>query len=171
MTLRAAALALAASILVAGPSGAQAPAMLSAGTPVMLRTVQPLSSRDAIQGQRFPLEVTEDVLVQGALVIPKGARGTGEVSRVVEKGMFGKSGKLEVRVLFVEAGGTRIRLDGEVRDKGKSNLGPVVLAAPLIGLSAAFVSGTHAIIPAGTLVTGRVFQDLPLVRPGGNEAR
>ena len=169
MTLRAAALA--ASVLLASAAAAQAPAVLAAGTPVVLKTLQPLSSKDAVQGQRFALEVTEDVLVQGALVIPKGARGVGEVSRVVEKGMYGKSGKLEVRVLFVEIGGTRIRLDGAVRDKGKSNLGAVVVAAPLIGLVAGFVSGTHAVIPAGTAVTGHVYQDLPLVRASGNEAR
>lgn len=169
MTLRAAALG--ATFLLASAAAAQAPAVLAAGTPVALRTLQSMSSKDAIQGQRFPLEVTEDVLVQGALVIPKGARAVGEVSRVLEKGMFGKAGKLEVRILFVEVGGARIRLDGVVRDKGESGLGPVVLAAPLIGLSAGMFSGTHAMIPAGTLVTGHVYQDLPLVRAGGSESR
>jgi hypothetical protein len=169
MMLRAAAFA--ASVLLASPSVAQAPAVLAAGTPVVLRTLQPLSSKDAIQGQRFPLEVTEDVLVQGALVIPRGAHGVGEVSGVREKGMYGKSGKLEVRVLFVEVGGARIRLDGEMNHKGESGIGAVVMAAPLIGLSAGFFSGKHAVIPAGTLITGHVYRDLPLVRAEGSGAR
>ena len=169
MTLRAAALA--SAIVIASASAAQTPAVLAAGTPVTLRTLQPLSSKDAIQGQRFPLEVTADVLVGGALVIPKGAQGVGEVSRVVEKGMFGKSGKLALRVQFVEVGGVRIRLDGEVRDKGKSNLGAVIVAAPLIGLAGGFVSGTHAVVPAGTPITGYVYRDLPLVRAGASDGR
>jgi hypothetical protein len=162
------AIGLCAAIVLAGASAPQAPAVLAAGTPVVLKTLAPLSSRDAVQGQRVPLEVTEDVLVEGALVIPKGTHGVGEVSRVVEKGMYGKAGKLELRVLFVEIRGTRIRLDGEVRQKGESGLGTVVAVAPLIGVSAGFFSGKHAIIPARTLVTGHVFQNLLLVPAGAN---
>src|SRR3712207_7039641 len=53
-------------------------------------------------------------------------RSVGEVSRVVEKGMMGKPGKLEVRVMYVDVGGTRIRLDGKARDKGASGAAGVV---------------------------------------------
>ena len=97
-----------------------------------MQTTGPLSSKRAQQGQRFDLEVSEDVRVDGLLVIPKGARGIGEVSRVVAKGVMGKAGKLEVRVMFVEVGGRRIRLDGKAQDKGASGVAPVALAAPLI---------------------------------------
>jgi hypothetical protein len=136
--------------------------MLRMGTRVPMRTTQALSSKTAHQGQRFDLEVTEAVLVDGLVVIPRGARGVGEVRRVVEKGVFGKSGKLEVQVLFVEVAGSRIRLDGHSRDKGASGVAPVAIAMPLIGLSSAFISGTSAKIPAGAPVDGFVYQDLPL---------
>jgi hypothetical protein len=165
---------LASALLAAAPFGAAAqpapPAselVLRHGTRVPMQTVKPLSSKRALQGQRFDLEVREDVRVDGLLVIPKGARGVGEVSRVVTKGMMGKPGKLEVRVLFVEAGGRQIRLDGKASDKGASGAAPVVLLAPLIGLDAAFVTGKSAVIPAGSAIDGFVYQDLPLVRPGG----
>jgi hypothetical protein len=42
------------------------------------------------------------------VVTPKGTRAVGEVSRIVDKGVFGKAGKIEVRVLFLELGGRRI---------------------------------------------------------------
>lgn len=163
---------LAAALLIGAPLGADAqPAsalVLRQGTPVALKTVEPLSSKRALQGQRFDLEVLDEVRVDGMLVIPRGARGVGEVSRVVTKGMMGKAGKLEVRVLYVEVAGKRIRLDGTASDKGASGAAPVVLAAPLIGVSAAFFKGKSAVLPAGSSIEGFVFQDVPLVRPAGH---
>lgn len=166
--------ALLAALLAGAPPGAAAqpaPAaqelVLRYGTRVPMKTLQPLSSKRAHQGQRFDLEVSADVRVEGLLVIPKGARGVGEVSRAVPKGLMGRAGKLEVRVLFVEVGGHRIRLDGAAEDKGKSGATPVALATPLIGLSSAFFTGTSAVIPAGTAIDGYVFQDVPLVRQAG----
>lgn len=145
----------------------QADPVLAAGTRVPMRTVEALSSRTARQGQRFGLEVTEAVLVDDLVVIPKGAPGIGEVRRVVEKGIFGKSGKLEVQVLFVTVGGSRIRLDGRTRDKGSSGAVGVALGLPLVGISSAFISGTSARIPAGTAIEGFVYEDLPL-RPAAS---
>jgi hypothetical protein len=163
---------LAASLLAASPAGASAQPVAAAGelvlrqgTRVPMRTVQPLSSKRALQGQLFDLEVSEEVRVDGLLVIPRRAHGVGQVSRVVTKGVMGKPGKLEVRVMFVEVGGIRIRLDGKGKDKGSSGGAGVVLAAPLIGMSAAFVTGKSAVIPAGSTLDGFVFKDVPLARP------
>lgn len=159
----------------AGAAAQIAPAaaelVLRHGTRVPMQTLQPLSSKRARQGQRFDLEVSEDVRVDGLVVIPKGARGVGQVSRVVSKGMMGKAGKLELSVLFVEVGGTRIRLDGKATEKGSSGAAPVVLAAPLIGTSAAFFTGKSAVFPAGTAIDGFVYKDMPLVRPGASTDR
>jgi hypothetical protein len=168
-------LLLAAALLAAAPVSISAqpvpPApdpVLRLGTRVPMQTIQPLSSKRARQGQRFDLEVSEDVRVDGLLVIPRGARGVGEVSRVVIKGMMGKPGKIEVRVLYVEVGGQRIRLDGKAMDKGASGAAPVILATPLVGIvNAAFFTGKSAVIPAGSAIDGFVYKDLPLVRPAG----
>jgi hypothetical protein len=163
----------AAMLLAVVPAGASAQAVpttaaglvLRHGTPVPMQTVEPLSSKRALQGQRFALRVAEEVRVDGLLVIPKGAHGEGQVSRVVTKGVMGKPGKLEVQVMFVEVGGRRIRLDGKAKDKGSSGAGPVILAAPLIGVSAAMFTGKSAVIPVGSIIDGFVYQDVPLARP------
>lgn len=149
---------------VAAPPAAPAAAgpVLKAGTPVLTRTLDRLSSRDARQGDRFRIAVARDVLVDGLVVIPAGTLGYGEVRRVVEKGMMGKSGKLEIVPLFVEVAGARIALDGAAADKGESNLAPVVLAWPLVGSGLGFISGTHAVIAAGTDLPARIHADLPL---------
>jgi hypothetical protein len=176
MSRPARALAAAAMALFAGGAAAQVPVpalvqaeapplVLRHGTRVPMQTVQPLSSKRARQGQRFDLEVTEEVRVEGLLVIPKGARGVGEVSRAIPKGMMGKAGKLEVRVLFVEVGGQRIRLDGQAADRGKSGLAPVALMTPLVGIASGFITGKNATIPAGSAIDGYVYKDVPLARP------
>ncbi|HYD37325.1 MAG TPA: hypothetical protein VEA60_06905 [Allosphingosinicella sp.] len=160
---------LAAALMAVQLAPAAETLVLRHGTRVPMKTVEPLSSKRARQGQRFELEVSEEVRVDGLLVIPKGARGVGEVSRVVAKGVMGKPGKLEVRVMFVEIGGARIRLDGTARDRGQSGAGPVVLAAPLIGVSAGLFTGTSAVIPAGSAIDGYVYKDEMLVRPPAGE--
>ena len=159
----------AAALALAGPAAAQvlpeaAPLLLRQGTPVAVVTDAPLTSKRTRQGQRFGLTVSEEVRVEGMLVIPKGARAVGEIARVVPKGMVGKPGKIEVRVMFVEVAGQRIRLDGRARDKGESGAAPVLLATPLVGFSAAFFTGKNAVIPAGTRIDAFVYQDVPLVR-------
>ena len=137
--------------------------MLRAGTEVRMRTLEALNSKHARQGERFALEVVEEVVVEGGVIIPRGAMATGEVARVVGRGIMGKAGKLELRILFVEAGGARIRLDGRAVDRGKASTGPVVAGTVLIGPLASFVQGTSAQIPAGTYVSGFVYADVPLM--------
>ena len=152
----------------APPPAAAAPTagpVLKAGTPVLTRTLDRLSSRDARQGDRFRIAIVQPVLVDDLVVIPAGATGYGEVRRVEEKGMMGKSGKLQIVPLFVEVAGARIALDGIAADKGESNLAPVVLAWPLVGSGLGFISGTHAVIAAGTELPARIHADLPLRRP------
>jgi hypothetical protein len=136
--------------------------VLRAGTLVPMATVERLSSKYAHQGQRVDLEVSEDVLVDGQIVIRRGAQAVGEVARVVEKGVFGKSGKLRLRAMFIDLGGSRIRLDGEASDRGQSNAAPVVGAVILIGASGAFISGTSAVLPAGSPIVGQVYRDVEL---------
>jgi hypothetical protein len=167
---------IAALLLAGAPLGAAAQPVLAGqalvlrqGTRVPMRTLEPLSSKRVHQGQLFGLEVSDDIRVDGMLVIPRGAHGVGEISRVVTKGMMGKRGRLEVRVLFVEVGGARIRLDGMASDRGRSGAAPVALAAPLIGVSAGFFTGTSAVIPAGSAIDGWVYNDVPLARPAAGQ--
>ena len=81
-------------------------AVLAQGTPVHFKTQQELNSKHSRVGDRFELRVSEDVIVNGVTVIPAGTRGVGEVTRVDGKGMFGKSGKLDARVLYARVAST-----------------------------------------------------------------
>ena len=149
------------------PVATVAPAMpglvLREGTEVPMRTLRALSSNTNRQGDRFDLTVSEDVLVDGHVVIPRGARGIGEITRLVPKGAFGKSGKLETRLLYVAVGNARIPVSGQAADRGKSGTGATVATAVLAGVASAFVTGTSARVPEGSTMIGYVSRDLPLV--------
>lgn len=145
---------------VSAPAGQM---VLAAGTEVPMKTIRELSSRTNRQGDRFDLVVSEDVLVDGHIVIPRGARGVGEIAKLVPKGSFGKSGKLETRLLYVAIGNHRIRLDGHAADRGKSGTGATVATAVFAGVASAFVTGTSAVIPIESTMVGYVDRDLSIV--------
>ncbi len=136
--------------------------LLRAGTGISMETREPLSSRTARQGQRVALEVKDSVRVDGHVVIPRGTAAVGEVARVVHRGKFGKSGKLELRAMFIELGGRRIRLEGSTGDRGKSATAPVVAGVLLIGATASLITGKSAILPAGSPLSASVWQDVTL---------
>jgi hypothetical protein len=136
--------------------------VLKAGTPVPLETAAALHSKTHRQGDRFELLVDEDVLVGGHVAIPRGAKALGEIAKHTAKGPYGKAGRLELRLLYVTAGGRNIRLDGAQAEKGEGNEVPSVAAGLVSGAIGAFIFGKSASLPAGTAVTGYVHRDLPL---------
>lgn len=149
-----------AGMVVGAPS--RAGPFLPQGTSVRLRTLSPLSSTDNKAGDRFDLEVSEDVLLNGRVVIPRGSPGKGEITLVKKKGMWGKSGKLETRVLSVRANGMDIPLRGTVLDKGDTGTAGVVGAILVLPVAGFFVTGTSAVLPQGTGFTGLTESDLPV---------
>ena len=146
------------------PVVAAASGVLRAGTSVPLRTLTQLTTegKKLKVGQRFNLETSEPVMVAGNVVIPVGSPATGEITSVRNKGMWGKSGKIEARILYVRANGTQIRLSGAIDDKGVTGTAGVVGAVVLVPIAGFFVTGTSATIAAGSNVTGFVEEDVPV---------
>lgn len=144
--------------------GAEQRPTLRAGTSVPLKTLTELSTKGKKLrvGDRFNLEVAEPVMVNGVTVIPVGSPATGEITSVRNKGMWGKSGAIEVRMLYVTVNGRQIRLSGATDDKGVTGTAGVVGAVVLLPIAGFFLTGTSAVIPAGSSVTGFVQEDVPL---------
>lgn len=153
-------------------SAGQQTATLLTGTAVQLRMKTELTTKDkrAKVGDRFALEVTEPVSLNGVTVIPVGAMATGEITTVRNKGMFGKSGLIEARMMHVRVGDRQLRLTGRVDDKGSKNgVGAgVATYATLVG--GFLITGTSAVIPAGTMVTAYLEEDVPVAFASGSEA-
>ncbi len=139
--------------------------VLRSGTPVALRTTTNLTTRGRHLkvGDRFSLEVAEAVTVSGYMVIPVGSPAVGEVTSIRNKGMWGKSGNIETRLLYISTQDRKIRISGSIGDKGVKAGGGAIATSALVFLPAGFfMTGTSAVIPPGTAVTGILEEDIPL---------
>ena len=76
--------------------------------------------------------------------------------------MWGKSGRIEARVLNVRVGDRTIRLTGTFDDKGVTGTAGVVAAVALVPVAGFFVTGTSASIPAGAGVKAFLDEDLKI---------
>jgi hypothetical protein len=139
-------------------------AMLRAGTPVSLKMMEEVTTKkkSARVGQRFQLEVTAPVEVNGVQVVPAGTPAWGEITGVRNKGMWGKSGKLDAKLLFLRVNGRQVRLTGSFDDKGVTGTAGVVGAIALVPVAGFFVTGTSAMLPKGGAVNGFIDEDVEL---------
>jgi hypothetical protein len=115
-------------------------------------------------GQRIRMAVASDVRLGSSVVIPAGSPAEGEVTDVRFKGMWGKSGRIEARVLNARVGDRLIRLSGTFDDKGVTGTAGVVAAIVLVPVAGFFVTGTSANIPAGSGVKAFLDKDLRIAR-------
>lgn len=150
-----------APVLAAGqPDGS----VLRTGTPIALKMSEMITTKGKKLrvGYRVHLEVAEDVKVNGVVVIPAGSPAIAEVTDVRNKGMWGKSGRINAQVLYVTVNGRQIRLSGQFDDKGVTGTAGVVAAALFIPVVGFFTTGTSAEIPIGAGVKAFVDEDVPL---------
>jgi len=139
-------------------------AVLRAGTAVQLRLMEEVTTKKkaAKVGQRFMLEVATPIEVNGVVVIPAGTPAWGEITEVRNKGMWGKSGKLTARLLYLRVNGRQIRLTGTFDDKGVTGTAGVVGAVALVPVVGFFVTGTSAVFPMGGAVGAFIDEDVQL---------
>lgn len=138
--------------------------MLKQGTEIRLVTLAELNSKRNRVGERFDMEVQESVQLNGQTIIPAGTRAVGEITLRKGKGMWGKSGKLEFRPLYVKLGDRQIRISANaMRDKGKAGTAGVVAAVAFMPIAGFLVTGTSARIPAQTPVVAQLDEDVPVM--------
>ncbi len=140
--------------------------ILRAGTEVNMTTRSELSSKTSRVGDRFELEVSQDVALNGQIAIPQGSIATGEVTRVRHRGMWGRRGIIETRLRSVRVGDQQIRISGAAGDRGRAGTAGVVAAVLFVPVVGFLVTGTSAILPPGTQTVGYLEADLPVVFAG-----
>ncbi len=147
---------------IAAPSTVNA--VLRTGTEVPLRLREELTTKgkQLRVGQRFQMEAAENIVVNGVTVIPSGSPAVGEITDVRNKGMWGKSGHLGARILYVTVNGRQIRMSGSFDDKGVTGTGAVVGAIALLPVAGFFTTGTSAKVNSGSAVKGFIDEDVPL---------
>ena len=140
-------------------------AVLRAGTEVPVRLVEEVTTKGKKLhvGQRVRMETADAVVYQGLVVVPANSPVTGEITDVVNKGMWGKSGHVGLRVLYVTVNGRQIRLSGAIDDKGVAGGVAAVAVSAVVFLPAGFfMTGTSAKLPVGTAFKAFLDEDLAL---------
>lgn len=140
------------------------------GTPVKVRLSQNMSSADAKTGQDVPFEVTEDVLVDGIVVLPKGAAALGTVTEAEPKRRMGRGGKLDITISYARLSDQeKLALRASKEGKGGGHVGAMtgaMVGTAIVFFPAAplflFMHGKDITIPQGTELNAFVEGDMHL---------
>jgi hypothetical protein len=133
---------------------------LQDGTPVRLRLNRTVSSATAHEGETVDFEVTEPVINQNYVVVPKGSVALGRVTKVETKRRFGRAGALELSIDSVRL------LDGRTiplratREKGEGDMSGARVAATIAASPVlVWVKGKDVTFEKGTEATAYVGGD------------
>lgn len=140
---------------------------LATGTPITLAVAQEVTSSTHHAGDMFALTVLNDVRIGDTIVIPRGTPAQAEITWRTGKGAFGKSGKLEFALRYIELNGQRVPVTGSFRQEGEGNTvatGVGVLAAGLIG--GLVITGHRARLPVGRELMAQLAQPVPFTPAG-----
>ncbi|HZV88439.1 MAG TPA: hypothetical protein VFF95_12875 [Candidatus Binatus sp.] len=114
-------------------------------TPIRMKLMKTISSADAQVGDDVSFEVSEDVVVDGFLVIPKGANALGVVNEAEPKKALGRGGKLSLLIRSVRLADNQqavLRSGGE--GKGTSSTAGMVIPV-MRGKDITFLKGMEFI--------------------------
>ena len=128
-----------------------------APVPVVLSEFLTTKGKNLKVGQRVQLEVAQDVMLDGRVVIPARSPVEGVLTHVRNKGMWGKSGAIRLHINSVNINGTNIRLKGDMDTRGETGTAGVVGALVVLPVAGFFVTGTSAEMPLN--MPGRAFLD------------
>ena len=131
--------------------------MVPPGTDVVVKTIDTMSSKVAKTGDKFVVEVADDVVVNGQMLIPAGTRGSGTILFARAKHGGGVSGALDVRIDYVDAPSGRIKLKANDINRGSDRRNAGTTAGLMFGfIGYLSVQGEEKILPPGTKIAGVV---------------
>jgi hypothetical protein len=137
--------------------------MLRDGTDVNLQFAQDLSSKTASEGDPVTLTLVDDLKVGNIVVAKAGDKAIGEVTKAEKSGMMGKAGDLNIRLNYLKAGDTKIKLRGTKGKEGESGTTGAVVLTVLFGPIGLIKHGKNVEIKQGQSLHAFVGDDIPLV--------
>ncbi len=144
------------------------------GTPVRMRLNRNLSSADATTGENVDFEVLDEIKVDGAVVVARGAMAIGTVTQAQHKRRMARGGKLDVTLDFVRLPNSdKAAIRGVRETSGGGHTGAMtgaMVATAIVAWPAApfflFMHGKDTTIPKGTEITAYINGDVKLKRVG-----
>ncbi|HEV2859934.1 MAG TPA: hypothetical protein VGX48_02885 [Pyrinomonadaceae bacterium] len=144
----------------AGAPQSDAGVRLPPGTVVELEAAHTIDSQLFRKGDRVSFRVANPVVVEGSVVIEKGATATAVLTKAERGGHFGRAGRLAWVLKEVTAvDGTRVPLEFAGREVGDSKgakvatrvavTGAILLPIAPVALLHGFKRGANAVVPEG----------------------
>ncbi len=134
------------------------PVVIPDGTEISAVTTETISSKTAHEDDPISFKVDEDVLINGHVVIAKGAVIKGVVTNAKKSGFFGRGGNLNIRVEnTTTVDGQKLKVRAAKGKEGSDKTGTTVALVVLFGPLGFLKKGKNAEIKEGTKV--KVFTD------------
>lgn len=128
------------------------------GTELTVTTTEEITSKTATEGDPLSFKVTEDVKVNGRVVIAEGTLVKAVVANAKKAGMMGKGGSLSIRVeSTTSVDNQKIKLRSSKGKEGDDKTGTTVALVVLFGPLGLLKHGKNAKIKPGTQI--KVFTD------------
>jgi len=139
---------------------------LKEGTEVNLKLAQTLSSKTAAVGDSVEMLLDQDLIVDKTMVAKKGSRALATVSNAKKAGMAGRGGELNLRLEYVKAGDTKVKLRGTQAKTGDNKTGATVGLVLAFGVLGFMKHGKQAEVKEGTPVKAYVDEDAQVASLG-----
>lgn len=143
----------------AQPAEAPTKLVLKEGTDVKLKFAQDLSSKTAVDDDPVNLVLDEDLKVGDVTVVKAGAKALGTITHAKKAGMMGKGGELNMRLEYLVAADSRMRLRGTKGKEGEGKVGAAVALTVIFGPIGLIKHGKNVEIKQGTPLLAYVDQD------------
>ena len=131
-----------------------------------------MSTKQSRQGDKVQFKAADNLYVNDVLVLPKGANGVGVIKKVVQPGIFGKDGRIDITFTHIYGvDGTKIPLTvGELAQQKAESIagaagaaiGGMVILGPVGIVGGAFVKGNSVTIPVGCETYVQTSEDVSL---------
>lgn len=139
---------------------------------IKIEFTQELGNKISKVGDEVGFKAADNLYVNDVLVLPKGAIGIGKVKKVVQPGMFGKDGRVDIDFMHINGvDDSKIPVFvGELaKQQAKSYagaagaaIGGMIILGPVGVIGGAFVKGSSITIPEGSVTFVQVSEDVAM---------
>lgn len=131
-----------------------------------------LSTKTNKIGDVVNFKAADNLYVNDVLVLPKGANGIGKVKKVVQPGIFGKDGRIDItftHIYGVDGRKIPVAIGELAKQKAESiagaagaSIGSMIILGPVGIVGGAFVKGSSVTIPVGSETFVQVTEDVTM---------
>ena len=129
---------------------------------VQIEVVPLLSTRTMKRGDRFEIRLAEPLVIDGAVLLPAGLTGGGEVVHAAGPSIGGKPGEVILAARYLDYDGRRIPLKAMKLGRAGQDNGAASLAVSMVTPIGMFIPGGHVEIVAGSRANAKLAADIIL---------